>query len=310
MSILDWTNFNGDIIVLTDQDFLTSDLKMLTNKVRIINIFTKFPELQGKINDKFNIFCTKPLISQVVDITEYGYILYLDADVLVKYQHFNELLSFWGSCGKIQISHNGKWNVSRNIPNTGADVLTDEEKIKHANFGVCAGVVGFPGNSLGVSFCKNWWKYNLEGNLQKDDQGNLTALMIREHSNDYKYIDFINTKNTKIDNISHYHTKKKCIFWDHAKFLLRKYETKENRHVGRWAMSKPGEQLNNIWDFTETMVFVDTPSLTGQIQHTAFGTFIWWSNLDGLEKIKFSNENMVYGDSFRGGEDCFSLQRT
>lgn len=309
LSIVEWTNFGGDIIVLTDSDVLTSDLNLMTNRVQIINIFDKFPELKNKIKDRFNIFCMKPLISQIINIKDYGYILYVDGDVLINYKNLNELMGFWASCGQIQISGNGRWNVDRNVCNTGSDVLTPEEKIKHSNFGVCAGVVGFPGNELGESFCNDWWEYNKVKDFSLDDQGNLTALIIRKYWNKFKYIDFINTNKWKCQNITHYHTKKKDGFWESAKYLLKKYEIKENRHLGVWTMSKPLEGIKNTWEFTNTMVFVDDPNITGQLQHTIFGTYIWWILFNGFEKIKFTSDNLLYGDSYQGGESCFTLSK-
>lgn len=309
LSIVQNTNFNGDLIVLTDTDELTSDINILAPQVKVVNIFKRFSNLKDSIKSRFNIFCLKPLISQILDIKQYGYVLYVDCDVLINYPHFNELFGFWESCGHIQGSPNGKWNIGRNVCNTGSDVLTEDEKKQHASFGVCAGVVGFPGNELGENFCKDWWQYNTVRDFSLDDQGNLTALLVRKYLDKFKYMDFINTNQWKLENITHFHTHRKKGFWECVKFLLRKYEIQENKHLGKWQMSKPSENISNIWEFTETMVFVDNPSITGQIQHTNLGTYIWWHNIQGFEKVKFAGDNLVYGDSFRGGENSFTLSK-
>jgi hypothetical protein len=177
LSILHYTNYKGDIIVLSDQDQFTTPI----DRVKFINVKDKYP-----LNNKFNIYCIKPKITDFIDITKYKYCLYMDSDILVNEPKFQELLYSWSESNKIMVIDNEGWKVHRNVASTGRNSLTEEEKEKYKDFEVCAGLFGVPGNEVGLNFLKLWDDINsLDYNA--DDQGNLYALLLRNPI-DYFYL--------------------------------------------------------------------------------------------------------------------------
>lgn len=302
LSILDNTNFSGDIVVLSDEKGIPSDINLRTSRVRTINILPHIPELSTKNLNKFNIFCIKPFISKVVDLKKYDFCMYVDADVLFKMPNLNEVMVFFKSIGKIQISDNDGWTVAKKQWSTGVQVLTEEEILKHKDFGVCAGIVGIPCNDLGLSFLKTWQDYNRRGDFELDDQGNLTAIMIRYFSEYYSFMPFLNKDRWNLKDITHYCSgNSKAMFWHHARHLLRKYSSKKRCKDGIYIMNKPRESLLNDWEFHNGMIYVSQPHLTGCLQSTIFCDYVWWLNGEGFEKII----DELSGDSFRNGS--FSL---
>lgn len=296
LSILDLTNYEGDIVVLTDSEGIPMNDR-IRNRVKTIDVQGPIP-----IKNRYNIFCLKSFIQNYINLLDYKYCLYLDGDILINYKNLNELFDFFASMGKLQVSDNDGWTVSKNQWSTGSQVLTPEEKIKYGNFGACAGIVGIPCNELGLEFLNDWQQYNRAGNWEIDDQGNFTALLLRKYRNNFEWMPFLNKNRNNLRNITHYCSgNSKHLFWNHSKFLLSNYYKQLPSLEGSWIMNKPGESLQNTWYFKNGLVYVDNPMIVGHVQDTEFGKYIWWSTLDGFELIKFK-DNSIDCNSFRGGK--------
>jgi hypothetical protein len=135
-----------------------------------------------------------------------------------------------------------------------------------------------------------------------DDQGNLHAVLIRNNF-DTKYCEQINKDKWKFENITHHHSKHRDIFWMHCKFLLRKLIA-EPKFKGIYYMEKPVENISNIWEFKDGIVYAENPRVVGYTQDTIFGTYIWWTT-GGFEKI---NEKGCF--SSNQSYSCFKLSKS
>ena len=308
LSVIDRTDFNGDIIVLSDEEGIPQDVDFINSRVNIISIFDTFPDLRLKIVNKYNIFCVKALLHKIIDIQQYNFILYLDADTLLNFTNLNRLMDFWASCNLIQIANHEGWDVSKERPSTGSQFLTKEEIIKWSGKGFCAGVLGFPGNELGLKLLEDWYLLNMINNFEFDDQGALTSLLLRFYEGKYELNKYCNENRWILKDINHYHSNNKKLFWEHCKIILSKYQI-DNIIFGKWRLNKPLEGIQNNWDFIGGIVFVDNPQITGTLQCTTIGNYVWWQCFEGFEKLKIVNGQSVVGDSFKGGEDCFFLTK-
>ncbi len=307
LSIIDNTNFSGDIVILTDEIGINHAHTKIRDRVCQINIFDKKPELREVIKNKFNVYCIKAMIYEFINISNYQYILYLDADTIINIKDIESVMLYWKVLGKIQIATHEGWTVAKNRPSTGSQFLTDEEKERWSSLGFCAGVIGIPCNELGLEFLIKWNNLNSRFNYEFDDQGALTALLLRDFYDNYEICKFYNTDRWSFKDITHYHGNNKKNFWEHCKFLLKKYKISININ-GTWRMSKPCENLSNCWTFDDNLVYVDYPSITGTIQFTELGNYIWWNNFDGFEKLNIIDSKNIYGDSFKGGFNSFTLK--
>ena len=304
LSLLDNTNFSGDIVVLSDSIGIPDDILLRTGRVNVIDIITHIPDLSNRKINRFNIFCLKPFIVDFVDMSKYKFCLYVDADVLFNMPTLDETLNYFASIGKIQISDNDGWVVSRRHHTTGSQILTEGEILSNGNFGVCAGVLGLPCNNLGISLLNDWKKLNIEGKFELDDQGNLTALLIRKYKNDYIFMPFLNKNRWIMKDITHYCSgNSKPMFWHHSRAILRKYKVNLPELSGQYIMNKPDEGLTNVWSIDDSIVFVDNPAITGFVQKTVFGYYVWWLNGEGFEKI---SADLSICKSFRNGDFTLS----
>lgn len=308
LSIRKNTDYTGEIIVLTDDGGLPNVFGKISEGIKVVNIFEKFPEYKDVIKTKFGIYCMKSIAHKIIDFDNYDFILYLDSDILVNYKKLQALMGFWSACGEVQCSDNEGWTVGKNVKSTGSEILTLEEKKKWSNQGFCAGIIGFPGGEFGKTFCDKWWEINKKYNFSLDDQGNLTALLLREYQDKYEFIRFMNKNRTRLDGITHYHSGHKPSFWNHVRYMLLDYQIKVDIN-GDWLMKKDLEGLENIWKITGETVVVSDPMIIGFIQPTIYGIFIWWNSINGFERLPVLVEKKVIGDSFRGGEGAFTLER-
>lgn len=291
LSIINYTNYSGEIIVLSDTDQFTTNI----DRVKVINVKNKY-----KAENKFNIYCIKPKITDFVDITSYKFCLYLDSDVLINYKNFDQLMNFWGDCDQILLIDNEGWKVHREVASVGSKILTKEEKVKHKDFEVCAGIFGVPGNQKGLEFLKTWDDLNML-DPEADDQGNLYAILLRNNF-DVKYCEQVNKDKWKFENITHYHSKYKDIFWMHCQYILKEFIINPI-FEGKYLMNKDVENLSNIWEFKDSVIYAENPRVVGLVQSTIFGTYIWWMT-GGFEKINETgcfSSNQYY--------DCFKLKK-
>lgn len=304
LSIMKWTNFNGDIVVLSDSDHLNDNIDMLFPNVRVINILDDIKDLSSEELTKFNIYCLKPLIKEYVDLDKYDFSLYLDSDILIKTEKLNEIFKFWSAIDKVQLLDNEGWNVEKWVPSTGSQILDSDERVKFAKFGVCAGAVGLP-KSVAKQFLSDWMELNKKGNYSLDDQGNLTALILRSSYN-YDWIAFHNKNKWIANDITHYHSKWKSHFWQHSRFLLEKFFKASCPALsGEYEMVKKKEGLYNNWHFCGDSVYVSDPMITGSLQDTVFGKYVWWNCFEGFEIIKKD----LSGNSYKGGNNSFILKK-
>lgn len=304
LSLLDNTNFSGDIVILTDSDGGFENLKIRTSRVTVIDIVTDNPILSTRKLTRFNIFCLKSFVMDYVDLKKYKFCLYVDADILFNLPTLDEAFNYFACIGKIQISDNDGWTVAKRHHTTGAQVLTESEIENNKSFGVCAGIIGIPCNELGFSLLRDWKEMNIKGNLELDDQGNLTALLLRKYKDSYSFMPFLNKNRWLLKDITHYCSgNSKPMFWHHGRSILKKYRVDLPDLVGYFKMDKAGEGLSNTWCIEDSIVYVDNPQITGFIQKTLFGYYIWWASHEGFEII---SKDLQDCKSFRNG--TFSIK--
>lgn len=315
LSLIEWGKFTGDIVILTDQDSMNDDIHLQYTNIRVINIsnFLKQRIPSADLTNKWNIFCLKPLIHHFVDISKYNYALYLDSDVLIPNEKINFLLQFYAVENKIQIQHNGEWNVTKNKGSTGSDVLTPEEKKKYWHLSLCAGVVGIPTNNIGLKFLKEWEKKNEEGNWTLDDQGNLFWVIINKFWQNWVYCEDVSRTQWAMDkSICHYGgSQAKEMFWEHSKRLYKYHKSDaQEKILGKWRHVKECEGIDNIWEFCENrFVYVSWPQIAGVWMETKDYIVIWWTT-GGFEKIPLPMNNEIIGISYRGGQGSFTLTKS
>lgn len=306
LSILDRTDFQGDIVVLSDHAGIPGDIEKINSRIRVIDVFKDKPFLREYVSNKYNIFCIKSIINQIIDITQYNYILYLDGDTLLNIKNLDMIFNLWATQNIIQIASHDGWDIEKEKPSTGSQFLTKLEISKWRDLGFCAGIIGFPGNELGISLLNKWYEYNKTGNFELDDQGALTAILLRYFKDKHEICKLYNPNKFLLKDICHYHGGNKKMFWEHSRILLNHYRNHINID-GKWSMIKPCENIVNEWEISNNLVVVDNPCITGFVQATSLGIYIWWNAFDGFEKITPIDEKTLLGDSFKGGESCFGM---
>jgi len=129
----------------------------------------------------------KPQIQFHVDLAAYDYALFMDLDVLVNTDRLEPLLLSKAARGRI-CAQRDEAPISADREWTGARVLTQEEKRRWGHHAVCAGIVGFPTDTEGLAFIRDWHRVNHAQGFDGDDQANLIGLLLRTYGDRWEYL--------------------------------------------------------------------------------------------------------------------------
>lgn len=166
----------GDVVVLTDMKKPVELNRFPT--VRFITANAKQRLGKTTIN-KANIYCLKPMIVDYVDVHQYDWMVYSDADILCVKPSLMQLFQAMNDKSFIWYAKD-VGTVARHQKCQGFGILTDEELIKYKDFSVNAGWIHLPCNDLGLDVLHRWSEINRSRGYEWDDQGVLYSLLIRE----------------------------------------------------------------------------------------------------------------------------------
>jgi hypothetical protein len=173
-----------DMVVLSDRDSLVGSPPGLRVIDTTKNVST--PVQRGAIYAKR----AKTAIQYHVDFKDYNYIVFLDSDMLVNTSRLHDLVCRAESSGHICVMKDWpNWTVGLGHRLTGRYVLTAQEREKWADVSINAGVVGFPGNDLGLDFLRRWETMNIVGSERRfSDNASLYAIILRHFGGRWQHI--------------------------------------------------------------------------------------------------------------------------
>jgi hypothetical protein len=175
-----------DVVLLGDHHVLSLSHPQLTavNVVPDLESRYSFPSQEWRPSVCHN---WKPQIQFYSDLTNYDYVLYMDLDVLVNTNKLEKLLISKADKGKICVQKD-IIPISADKFFTGRGTLTAAEKVRWADHAICAGIIGFPINEVGLRFVQQWHETNQAGQFRKNDQSNLIALLLRYYDEHWEYL--------------------------------------------------------------------------------------------------------------------------
>jgi hypothetical protein len=208
-SLFNKGSYDGEVIIIThfkETDFFNYE------KLNVINVKTE--------NDNITYYRNaKPKIHELVDLKNYDFVLYLDCDILINTNKINNLIKEWSlNPNKIFIQKD-IISIKRNKPYCGSDVLSLEERQRHGDKAFNAGIIGASG-FLFEKLCIMWNNKNKEHNYEKDDQGNLVFVIIKNFLDNIVYTNDTTITNRKNDEyrtetILHFLTKSERAFYSY-----------------------------------------------------------------------------------------------
>ena len=207
-SLFNVGKYDGTVVIITDfkkEDFYPSE------RIKIINV----PDIK---KETFFIRNMKSSLINYMDIRDYDFILYLDADVLINSDRLVPLMNEWGNQKHLWIQHDIV-PIKKNKPYCGSEVLTPEEKKNFGNYGFNAGIIGAK-TALYSEVCSRWHILNYQHNFSKCDQGNLVAVIVRNYLDVVKYTNdtaITNRKNDehRTETILHFLTKSEAAMYSY-----------------------------------------------------------------------------------------------
>jgi lipopolysaccharide biosynthesis glycosyltransferase len=215
-SLFNTGKYTGDVAVITHfnkEEFECND------RVNVLKI-------DSAINDITYFRNAKPTIINLIDITKYEYVIYLDCDILINTDKINSLILSWAAQSNNIVIQKDIMPIRKNKPYCGAEVLTQEEKVKYGNYAFNAGIIG-ANSTLFHALCDKWHNKNKEYNFTKDDQGNLIFVIVRNYIDIIKYTNDTTITNRKNDEkrtetILHFLTKSEQAFYSYFdKYIKR-----------------------------------------------------------------------------------------
>jgi hypothetical protein len=174
--------YNGDVIIITDEDRIDGRTRYVNMKERVV------PGPRPTPRDVVKAVCkNKTSIVDVAGAADHDFLLYLDADVLVTRPRFVDIMANVSAAGRI-VAQRDLTPVSTQKPYTAWAELTPEERIRFANDGFCAGMVGFPANDIGLTALREWHKANWTPDKLHGDQVRLNLLLFRQFLGLWDYL--------------------------------------------------------------------------------------------------------------------------
>lgn len=187
-SLFNVGEYKGEVAIITHFDkkeFYNGD------NLKILNVST--------ISDNITYYRNaKPKIVEFVNLEEYDQVLYLDCDILINSNRLNSLLVSWHKSKENIFIQRDITSLRRNKPYCGSEVLPVEERLKYGNYAFNAGVITANGR-LFKKLCELWNGKNKEHEYQKDDQGNLVFVIVRNFIDIIKYTEDTTITNRKND---------------------------------------------------------------------------------------------------------------
>lgn len=180
MSIISYITiggFIGDVFVLSDQA-KPGELDRFPN-VKFIKVELK--DIFGKEDLTVNeIHSIKPLIVNYVNVLQYDWMIFSDADILCVRPNIMELFKSMDDKSSIWYSSDIGFAGNRFYACAGGGILTHKEMTENRNFSLNSGWMMLPCNDLGIDVLRKWYSMIKDSGYSLDDQGCLYALMIRE----------------------------------------------------------------------------------------------------------------------------------
>jgi len=186
-SILDVGQWKHDIALIGDSSIHSISHSQLITIDVVEEFRAKYhvPDTRWAPNTFHSL---KPLIQFHINLSAYDYLLYLDIDVLVCSKRLNSILESKQS-RKVICVQKGINLISSKKTCQGGRILTDREISQWGDYSICAGIVGFPVTPSGLKFIKDWHELNHAGRFHRSDQGNLIALLLRQYSGKWEYLE-------------------------------------------------------------------------------------------------------------------------
>ena len=186
-SLLKIGKWNHDILLLGDEivpEFAAPRLKTI-NIVKDIEVRYNFPR------QKWNRWTYNNLKSQIlnyIDPATYDYLLYLDIDVFVNSNRLESLVRNKWEKGLIAVQRDRTpldEGRLRSLAKMGMPDVT--EKDRWAQRPICAGIIGFPMNFLGLSILQDYCEACVKMRFNLSDQAKLTALLNRKYDGSWDF---------------------------------------------------------------------------------------------------------------------------
>ena len=131
--------------------------------------------------------CLKPWIVDYVDPRHFDFLLYLDADVLATAPRLEQIVSGPLERGRIAVQRD-ILKIRGNHRCTARDELTEEEKLRFGDEGICAGIVGVPTNRTGLELLRDWRAAIEVRKYNGGDQVPLYPLLLRGFLGRWEYL--------------------------------------------------------------------------------------------------------------------------
>jgi hypothetical protein len=158
--------YKDDLLIMSDQklDIKQADV-VITDPV--VNRLT-YP---------WDTLLMRSRIHKYVDLSKYDYIMYVDADTIIN-KPLDDLMKFMAD--KNMIGAQGEGMSLNHMHKTHLyEFAEHERKLYGRNMAYCSGIVGWPGNELGLGFIKDWEEYCDKSN--SNDQTVLNTLLYRKY---------------------------------------------------------------------------------------------------------------------------------
>ena len=180
--------WDHDIVLLGDEGVTDFCAPSLTTVDMLSEPMNLCPQPRSKwTKSTCNNF--KSQICRHVDITTYEYVLYLDLDVLVNTDRLEAVVRSKSERGMVAVQEdciplpNGRFRALHSM-----GMPDEQEKFEWAKRPICAGMMGFPMNTTGLSIFHDYHAACLESSFKWSDQAKLVALLNRKYIGAWEFL--------------------------------------------------------------------------------------------------------------------------
>lgn len=171
--------WEGDVIVLTEE----SRTEGRTRFIDVRKMLGYDPLLTHR-----GCNSVKPFIQFIEGVLgNYDFLFYNDVDVVVSSPRVTPLLRAAAGRNEIVVQRD-LLPISSGRAWTGCRELTAEERARHADDSICAGIVGVPATDLGTSLLVDWHAANKASGFSGSDQVRLIKLLLRKYAGKWAYL--------------------------------------------------------------------------------------------------------------------------
>ena len=172
--------YRGEIALLTDQPITSQDFK-------VYDIRPFVEPRRPEVPANTYAFNCKSLISRVLHVEAYSFVLYLDSDLFVTSPRFLSLLQGMNLIGGMWVQQNYWVPVDPTGPKKNMGGGRDPNLFKLCpNLSVCAGIIGFGGDAY--QHLHRWNTLCMANHLGDDDQGSLHVVASQVNEGRIHYI--------------------------------------------------------------------------------------------------------------------------